>query len=980
VNVSETVSLVESDTSQRGQVVKREAIVELPLNGRQYSSLVMLTTGVRPSPISTGGFTVREGSFNVNGLRSTFNNFLLDGVDNNAYGTSNQGFSNQVMQPPPDAVAEFQVVTNNMSAEYGRAGGATINVAYRSGTNELHGSAWEFLRNRSLNAGDYFRPRDNRKAPFARNQFGFTLGGPIVKNRTFYFLDYEGYRQVSRVVEFANLPIQRDRDAVFDFAVQDPVRGGIYPANVPLPRTVVSPFALRVFADLPQPFSQATRSNNYFRARRFQDFTDKYNVKLDHQFSSKISGFFRIGQRKANIFEEPTIPGPSGGDGNGYTDVLNQALASGLTYAMSPRDLWEFRFGVTRTRAGKQPPGLGEATMQNVYGIPGLPADPRIAGGLTTQLFNGISTLGRQATNPQWQYPTAWNPKVNYSRFLGAHSLKAGYEYQRVHTEIQDVNPLYGRDTYQGAFSRPAQGPFGDAAVYSIADFFFGARNTYALVNFLVAQYRQNLHFAYLQDDWKVSRKLTLNLGVRYEFATPQWEKDNVLSNFDPAGRRMIAASSGSLYSRALINPDRNNWAPRIGLAYSVTDKTIVRSGFGVNFVHFHRAGGGNILAINGPQLVNALVTQAPSQPGFRTTQQGYPAGFTDSRNFDPLRANITYMPPDTRTTYLMSWFFSIQREIAKNTLVDIAYVGNRANKSLLFADYNQAVPNTNGGTIPLQQRRPIPTFSDITYAFNSGWSTYNALQFRFERRFVSGLFFLNSFTWSKAMDNGGGALEGINGSGSSVQDFYNLAAEKGPSPYDQTLTNTTSVLYNLPIGRGRKWGDGLHPAGQFVLGGWQVGAIQNAWSGNRINLIHQLAGNFAVSGIAQDWRGRPWFRPNVTGDPVLAPAERANEQYLNLSTVALPTNTGPNGNNPFGNAGRNIARMPAFYQIDFTLTKDFPLPREGMKLQFRSEFFNLFNVTNYRTVEANRSSAGFGRYTSAFEKRQVQFALRLSF
>lgn len=978
VNVEDAVVLVESDSSQRGQVVKQQAIVELPLNGRQYSQLILLTTGVRPSPISTGGFTNREGSVNVNGLRSTFNNFLLDGLDNNAYGTSNQGFSNQVMQPPPDAVQEFQVVTNNLSAEYGRAGGATINVAYKSGSNRLSGSVWYFNRNREFNSLDYFRPRDGKKPPFNRNQFGFALGGPVIRNRTFFFADYEGGRQVSRVLEFSNLPTMRDRQAIFDFPVQDPIRGGLYPANVPLPANVQSPFARKVLNELPAPYLANTRAANFSMARRFQDFNDKYSVKFDHRFSDSVNAFVRVGQRKVNIFEEPGIPGPSGGGGNGYTDVLNQQISSAVTYTASARDLFEFRFGVSRTQAGKQPPGLGSNTMESVYGISGLPGDPRVAGGLTTQSFNGITELGKQATNPQWQWPIAWNPKVNYSRFLGKHSIKAGYEYQRVHTEVQDVNPLYGRDTYQGAFSRPAGGT-GDTGTYSIADFWFGARNTYALTTLLIAQYRQVMNFGYVQDDWKVSDKLTLNLGVRYEYATPQWEANNTLSNFDPVALKMIPARDGGIYERALIQPDRNNFAPRIGLAFAATPKTVIRSGFGSNYVHFNRAGGGNLLAINGPQVVNALISQAPGA-SFRTTDQGYPQGFTDSSKFDPLRANVTYMPADTRTTYLMSWFFSVQREVARNTLVDVAYVGNRANKVLLFADYNQAFPNTNGSTIALQARRPIPSFSDITYATNSGFSTFHSLQVRFERRFQNGLFFLNSFTWGKAMDSTAGALEGINGAGSSVQDFRNFAAEKGPSAYDQKFTNTTSVLWNVPVGKGRQFGSSMNAFADAVIGGWQLGAISNAFTGGRINLIHQLAGNFAVSGIAQDWRGRPWFRPNVFGEPVLPETSRVNERYLDPAAVALPPATGPAGNTPFGNAGRNLITMPAFYQLDFSVLKDFSLRPETLKLQFRAEFFNVANITNYRTVDATRSSASYGIFNSAFDKRQVQFGLRLLF
>ncbi|MBM3725676.1 MAG: TonB-dependent receptor [Acidobacteria bacterium] len=834
VEVTGAAKLIETDSSQRGQVVNQRAIVELPLNGRAYSSLALLSTGTRASLLSTGGATPREGSFNVNGLRSTVNNFLLDGIDNNAYGTSNQGFSNQVMQPPPDAVAEFQVVTNNMSAEYGRSGGATVNVAYKSGGNNMHGSAWEFLRNRALNATGFFKPRAGVKPPLARNQFGFTLGGPMRPNRAFYFLDYEGFRQVRRGLDFANLPTMDDRRGVFSVPVRNPLTGALYPANTPIPPTDISPFARRVFTELPAPTAPG-RANNFQLLRRFSDFTDKYNAKFDYQLNNRWNGFTRLGQRKANIFDEPNIPGPAGGDGNGYTYVLNQQLASAATYTPSPTDLLEIRMGISRTIAGKRPPALGGPTMESLFGIRGLPNDPRVAGGLTTQVIGGLSNLGRQATNPQWQFPTLWNPKVNFSRFLGQHSLKAGYEYQRVHTQIQDVNPLYGQDSYQGFFSRPAGVTANDNS-YNIADFLFGARNRYALTNFLIANYRQTLNFFYLQDDFRVSRKLTLNLGTRFEYATPQWDANNVLSNFDPVGLKMEAARSGGVYERALIRPDRNNWAPRAGLAYSLDQRTVIRSGFGVNFIHFNRSGGGNILAINGPQLINAVVTQSPG-PGFRPTQDGYPADLTSPARFNPLVANITYMPRDTRTSYVMSWFFSVQRQIAANTLLDVAYVGNRSNKLLLFADYNQARPNTNGSNIALQARRPIASFSDITYAFNGGWANYNSLQVRFERRYGAGFFLLNSFTYSKALDNSAGALENPNGAAASPQDFYNLGAEKAVSAYDQTLTNVTSVVARLPFGKGRRYLANAGRAANAIAGGWSLSFINNWWTGAPINL-----------------------------------------------------------------------------------------------------------------------------------------------
>src|SRR5262249_10996785 len=294
VEVTASSPLLETDTIQRSQVITGEQMRELALNGREYSSLALLTTGVRQSALnkSTTG-TPREGAFNVNGLRSTFNNFLIDGVDNNAYGTSNQGFSNQVMQPPPDAVSQVQVVTTNQSAEYGRAAGATINVVYRSGTNDIHGDAWEFFRDTSLTAMPYFKPVDGNKPPLRRNQFGATVGGPIVKNRAFFFGDYEGFRQDRKSPAFSTLPTTAQKAGVLTVDVRDPRTGVVYPAGPPIPLTT---FARRVMAGLPDP-NVAGTANNYSLLQDFTNHSNKAGGKVDLQLSPKVSAFGRYGWR-----------------------------------------------------------------------------------------------------------------------------------------------------------------------------------------------------------------------------------------------------------------------------------------------------------------------------------------------------------------------------------------------------------------------------------------------------------------------------------------------------------------------------------------------------------------------------------------------------------------------------------------------------------------------------------------------------------
>ncbi len=958
VEVTAAASPLERDSSQRGQVITNEQAVALPLNGREYSALALLTTGVRLSALNTGSSsTVREGSFNVNGLRSTFNNFLLDGMDNNAYGTSNQGFSNQVMQPPPDAVAEFKVVTNNMSAEYGRAGGATINVAYQSGTNRFRGSAWEFFRDTKLNATGFFKPATGEKPPLRRNQFGFVFGGPIVKNKAFFFVDFEGFHQKRQTVAFGTIPTPAQRGGILSVPVRNPLTGAVYPAGTPIPMTT---FAARVLRDIPDPTRTGT-ANNYQTLQNFTNDNNKYSGKLDYQVNSSLRAFARFGYRDVSILDQSLLPLPSGGAGNGETYVTTKQLATGLTWTRGSNELIEFRMGWSRTEAGKNPPALGTPGAQEAYGIAGLPSDPRVSGGLLTQLISGYADLGRQATNPQWQFPTVWNPKLNYTRGMGRHSLKVGLEFQHVQTEVQDVNPLYGRDEYAGRFTRPAGSTSTDNQ-YNLADFMFGLRNRYALTNFFIANLRQNLYFGYVQDDFRVNDKLTLNLGLRYEYATPQWERDNRATNFDPATRTLVAASDTDRY---LVDPDKNNLGPRLGFAYAFDDKTVLRGGYGIAYIHFHRAGGGNVLPINGPQVINAVVSQAnPLDPAFRGTEAGYPSNLTDPSRFNPLQANITYMPRDNKTTSIQSWFASVQRELIKSVVLDLAYVGNRAKDSLLFANFNQATPNNAAGSLSLAARRPIPEYGDITYAFNGGYSRYHSFQMRLEGRRGS-LSFLSSLTLSKATDNGSGTLESPNGDGPAPQDFRNLAADEGTSAYDQPWNSTISLVWQVPFLKENK-----------ILGGWQIAAINNMWAGETVNLRYAPAAAFQVSGITQDFRGANSYRPNVTCDPMLPADQRSpTTGYFNRDCVQLPTDP----SQPFGNAARNAARGDAIYQLDMALSKSFTLRRDA-RLEIRVEAFNVLNKTNFRAPNGNRSSAAFGTVTSTYDPRQLQLGARLSF
>jgi hypothetical protein len=987
VMITDAAPLLEADSSDRGQVIDKEQIVNLPLNGRSYADLALLAPGVRQSELNTPDSGGRDASFNVNGLRSSFNNFALDGIDNNSYGTSNQGFSNQVIQPSPDAVAQFKVQTNNFSAEFGRAGGAVINASIRSGTNNLHGSVYEFLRNTSLNATGFFKPTGGQKPVLIQNQFGFTVGGPIIRDRTFFFVDYEGYRRITKILTFATLPTLNQRLGRFAVPVRNPITRELYADGV-IPPALITPFARQVFADLPLP-TNGLAANNYENLPRSQFYNDKGDLKMDHNINARMTMFARLSHRKLNNFEAPVIGGPSGGNSNAFVRVLNQQFAGGVTFSLTPSSLLEVRLGISRTRAGKTPADIGGPSLLDLYGIGGLPTDPAFAGGLNTQSIGGYAALGRQTSNPQFQNPFIVNPRLNYTFILGRHSLKAGYEYQAINTEIEDFHPKFGQDTYSGQFSRPT----GAAAnnLFNIADFLFGARSQYDLNNLVVVNYRQRMHFTYLQDDFKVSPKLTLNLGLRYEFATPQYERDNRLVNFDPATNTLIQAKDGSLADRALVKPDRNNFAPRLGLAYNIFPRTVLRAGYGVSYIHFNRLGGENLLAYNGPNVVNAIITQQASQPlctgnnfvgCFRTTQQGYPEGLTAPERFNPLTARVNYTPSDSRTGYLQGYHVTIQRELARNLLLDIAYTGNRSRKLVILGDFNQARPNDTSdpaaGT-PLQQRRPIPNYSFIQISFSGGEASYNALQIKLERRTSNGLYLLNSFTFSKAIDNVAGHLESFGGDNSRAN-IRNLDADKGISSYNQRFNNTTSVIYALPFGRGRKSAASFNPL-DLAFGGWRVTLINTMTSGLPINLVYSPSAQFVVgSSLA--------YRPNLVGNPLTPSGRRTVDNYLDIHAVTIPTDR----SQPFGNAGRNILVGPSFFQADLGMHKSFAVFGEDKRLEFRAEAFNVLNHTNFRQPNSNasnisRNAAGtpipggaYGTIRSAFPARQIQFALKFLF
>src|ERR1700678_1086994 len=453
VEVRDVTLQLETDSSQRGQTITQYQTEALPLVTRNYSDLLALVTGSRQAPTaattSSINSLVRQGAYNVNGQRSMFNNFLLDGLDNNAYGESNQGFDNQIIAIPPDSVAQFQVVTDNESAEYGRSSGATVNVASQSGTNRFHATVYEFIRNTDLNAAGFFKPLTVsntgttvpfQKPTFNRNQFGVNFGGPIIKDKLFYFVDYEGFRQVLKPLSVLTLPTQNELNGILVVPVKNPLNPSVvYPAGKPIPASAINPLSAQIISYFKQPSvynalpqsgvsTTGLATNDFAVQVPFTDNADKGGLRLDWQINPKNSAFLRISDRKETGVNYPSIPIPLDGQTNGTIRILDQQIAFGYTYLMSANKVLDVRLGLDRTKAGKFNLSIGNTDFTN---IPGLPTNPVVAGGLPSIGITGFTGFGRQSTNPQWQNPALLDPKFNFTWVKGKHSLKFGYEYER---------------------------------------------------------------------------------------------------------------------------------------------------------------------------------------------------------------------------------------------------------------------------------------------------------------------------------------------------------------------------------------------------------------------------------------------------------------------------------------------------------------------------------------------------------------------
>jgi Carboxypeptidase regulatory-like domain len=975
VEVVGSTPLLDTQTSSRGSVIDQKKIVELPLNGRDYNQLALLSPGVLPGTPRLASVNFK-GVLNVNGNR-TFNNvFLLDGVDNISYSNSFRGENVQLVQPSIEALQEFKIQTNAYSAEFGRSSGAVVNATIRSGSNSIRGSVYEFLRNDALDANNFFSnalgsPKPRRD----RNQFGAAMGGPIVRNKTFWFADYEGLRDLEGRPRTRQVPTAAEKAGLFSSAVVDPFAAGRpeFSRNAQgqwvIPRDRWDPVGAAIVALIPDP--NVPGSTIYASTPVTDTRQDQFDVRIDHQFSSSVTFFGRYSFVDTLTFRPAPLPGLGEGSFNdafGSNDNRSQGLALGLTWIFSPTLVGDVRFGYAQGDYYTYPPNFGVDGAAEI-GLRNVPTDPAITGGVPKVNIQAFDAVGRHTSTPQFQTPRSWNPRATFSWNRGAHFIKFGGEFLHVQTRINDLNATVGRMNFENRFTNRAVG-----------DLLLGLPSQLALTSYTVMDQGQDMQFYFVQDDYRVTPKLTANFGLRYEYATPPRERDNQFANFDPDTGTMVFATDGGVYDRALIHPDRNNFAPRIGFAYTPWTRWVFRGGYGIFYTHTVRQGREGLLGFNPPYLVDNLlqtgVTGAAavaSAAPFRLVN-GYPSGLLDPNSLSP---TVMRRGQDSnqRTPYIQQYNIGVQYELRPNIVLDVAYVGNKGTKLPGFRNLNQRAVITNPDGSQTAGARPYAAFGDIQWMENRVNSTYDSLQLRLEQRFSGGLTWTVSYTWGEALTDapdhistsGGGA--GIDtGVFREPQDGNNLRAERGPAEFDVEHRFVASYVWELPFGRGRHFGSTWNRAMDLAFGGWELTGINVIQSG--LALTATLGGSTVLN-----LGGERRARPNLVGNPVLPESERTVNRWFNTDAFAAFSPA----SQAFGNAGVGIMRGPGMVNFDFSLAKNFPINGQRY-IQFRTEFFNAFNHANFGPPNIARDSSGFGQILNAANARIIQFGLKFYF
>ena len=1083
VVVNEAPPALQTQDASVGQVIEEREVKSLPLNGRNFTFLAQLSAGVTQDQADTRGLG-QSGSFAANGLRPAQNNYLLDGLDNNANLVDFLNGTAYAVRPPVDAIQEFKVETNDYSAEMGRSAGAVLNATIKGGSNQFHGSAWEFLRNDKFDAANFFENSGGiPKGKYRQNQFGATFGGPIKKNKTFFFMDYEGTRIRQAVPYVSTVPTALERSSgytnlselltqggtrtdvlgrtyalgqVFDPAttravtcgVADPVSGittpcGSNPAGTQLgfvrepfagniiPAGRLDPNAIELLNLYPVPSSSGL-FNNFASNPALANNVDQFDVRVDHTFSQTDNIFGRL-----SFVDNPTfIPGAFGGIADGGSFSAGNQLAKSWnsvlseTHAFSSTLINEARAGYNRIASSRLQPNANTTGIPDQFGIPGVP-QANSNGGLGTFFISGLNQLGSNQFLPSIELSTTSQVTDNLTKSLGRHTIKIGFQYQRLGFNI--LQPPSGRGAWNfgGVYSEIPSTSGGNTGLAQLlltpipgtvpgaADFVGGSDDIQAS-NIALTSMKRNYYAGYGQDDIKVTQKLTVNLGLRYEYFGQLLENYGAQSNFVPSPTAGAGGTStfylttkrcstpfSADFTAALATDSiqlqcsgqpglgvsqKLNFAPRVGFAYQITPKLVARGGYGIFYGGFENSA---LLTyaefpfqfnLNFPnQVPNAPITFADGAIG--TIESGLTHIPLTSAAAEP--GGVGFIGEDfhNKTPNTQGYNVTLQYQLAANDTFQVGYVGNTVHHLAVYVN-----PNTPREILPLGLDSlafsPYPDFSGATYTQFAGDSHYNGLQVNYEHRFNAGLSVLGNFTWSNCMTNAPDVLNGtaITGFRAAYLPGWGINHDFGRCDFDINKVVHLSGTYELPVGRGKRF---LHDSGRAmdaILGGWVTNWILTLQDGQP-GTVPCATGTTSGFGC---------YAIKVPGQNPYAGPHNVN-QWLNPAAFETPPVATTIGQTDFSPLGGGPAQFvgPGFHRLDFSLFKQFQLT-ERFRLEFRSEFFNLTNHPNFTNPgfggngvtaapgSLDYTSNSFGTITSTRDgqndQREIQFALKLYF
>lgn len=1006
-NVNESVEVtaeapaLQTETTALGAVIENKRIEELPLNGRSYLQLAALAPGVTnvgPNNFiaqARGGGDRSNYQLNLSGQRLEFNHYMLDGVEN-----TDPNYGTYLVSPSVDALQEFKVDTSTYSAEYGH-NAAQISVITKSGTNAFHGALFEFLRNSQLDAKNYFDKATAPIVPFKRNQFGGVIGGPVLipklingKNKLFFLFNYEGLRQVKSQTAQSSVFTAQDRTGNFagsSTTLYDPntrvlapdgsrvVSVTPFPGNV-IPPSRINPISATLLEVYPLPNNNPNGYlNNFLSNETATARADSQLARVDWVQSANSTFQFRY----SHGYEPQYIPAVIPQQGTVNTTITHQSLL-GHTWVLGANKVNEFKFGISRLEAnnGNLSSGNSSRDYVNRLKIPEVLNTPLFWGIPFVQISN-FASYGDPANGPyaNWDTIFQWTDTFNWTK--GKHNFRFGGEYMRTRFNLTGNDVARGRFTFNGQYT--ANAGVAPIAQNAIGDYLLGLMsNAEGQLGQVVAMLRNSATSFYFQDQWKVSPTLTINYGVRYEIQPGYHEKYDHLTRIDiDWGNGIfptwVRAGSGGFYDgyapyklpaavptardgrfgNTIFRTDYKNLGPRVGIAWSVTPKTVIRAGGGIYWVR---------------EMGNTMFDVARNMPFTLRIAQGANALTPNETWTAPFPVlGISTLAPDAMwkdpASYLGQWSFAVQRQLTTNMSLEAAYVGSAGVHLGRTTYYNE--PQPGGPTTNLNLRRPFPQLGFVQLVYHAAHSSYNGLQMRLQQKFAHGFSVLSSFTWHKSIDNGSG-VRNVGNDSYTPQDVYNLRAERGLSAFDFRRGWTTSALYELPFGHGKKLLGNANRVVDAVIGGWQMGGIF-AWSSGFPFSV------FCASGGTYQNTDTP-CRADATGiSPTLDNPTIRNwfNKDAFVNRIGFVTGAGPFR---FGNSGRNVVTGPGVANLDFSLQKLFRLS-ERSNLEFRAEFFNLPNHPQFNQPGATVGSTAYGVISSThLDSRQVQFGLKLRF